>query len=487
MTPGGNLIMDGSSSNITTAQLQGNKKIGTLQFIADANGIPMLTILNPDVTTDVFPSYVILEIPSGVHLSGSYTIFQAIDGEKVAGFINHSYSGWSAHYIPIDPTKSKFINAIVVTAPKTSQASVFQDVISSVKLRHVANIAAAQRESFSFSRTATQLSSYLVENDVVRSNLITQQEQRISEQLEERQRGYPDLPWAVFAGPIGDLGHICSTSNVEGANYHTVGGFAGFDYAWSGSRAPSLGAIGLGTMFQYTNTQSIQFSQLASSRIQQASGSVFTTFVPTSLPDLALNAIGSGGYNWAHFSQASRSSTLPTVYGSTGGAIADALIGLEYTLSSRNIEKMPKHFKVTPLATLQYAWATLAPYNQYGGGFLNQHIGRETTQSLWTYIASRFQGIFGSEDTMYFRPELILGWQWRGWKTENRVDVSSILNLVPQTNPMIPVWSAPSTFVLDVNLRWGMYKKYFIEFFYELMYNNTYINNNMRLQLNAAF
>jgi len=334
------------------------------------------------------------------------------------------------------------------------------------------------------SRNQADGSHYIAQNDA----FIAQQ--RVVEQLEERSVNQPDLAWSVFGGPVGNIGHLNSSSSVVGSNFHMAGGYAGFDYAWAGNRAPSIGAFGLGVLLEYSNTQIIEFDNLGAQRIQQGVIDVFGTFIPSFDQNLAFNATLGGGWGWMSSDRyINLGSQHSTAHGSTQGPVAEAVFGMEYTLNHGVFRSMPQRFNLIPLVTVEYAWLRFNSYQEHGAQFFDQKVGHANSSGLWSLLGARANYLFGSPDKVSFRPELILGWQWRPWKNGNPI-VCAGVDVIANPGPSVAIphaWSAPSTLVLEADFRLTWHTQYFTQCFYRLMYNNSYIDNHFRVQFNVAF
>ena len=200
-----------------------------------------------------------------------------------------------------------------------------------------------------------------------------------------------------YAGPIGSIGNIKSHGTQFGMTYNTEGFIAGCDYI--------MNCAAVGIEFDY---------ERMNSRIRKNNGmldndhytiNVYGTYTP--FDELALiGIIGGGGDQF----KTKRPGFGRPILGSTGAGHFDALLGLQYTLSRRNIPFLKPEVLITPIASAQFMSLTVDGYNERNYANLQVRFEKQKYQSIrtdlgllasWSFLINR----------MKFLPVVNFTWQ----------------------------------------------------------------------------
>jgi outer membrane autotransporter protein len=209
-------------------------------------------------------------------------------------------------------------------------------------------------------------------------------------------------PWNVYVGPFGAMGRERSRSSQVGFNFHSIGALVGADCAFD--------PVGFGASLNYERIDGSIFSNSGYFNIDKAQGSLYAAYAPKALPQLSLNAILGGGYDWVHLYRTIGSAAGKTARGNPKGAEFDALFGVEYTLESSQIGQLPEGLAFTPLAEVQYIHLNLSSYQEKRADSFNLSVGSQKVESLRTLLGSRFLYQWKGGD-LGLKSEIDLFWQ----------------------------------------------------------------------------
>jgi hypothetical protein len=251
-----------------------------------------------------------------------------------------------------------------------------------------------------YSTQLTDISSQLVAGPIL---VQTPQTTRKQEQLRrELMADQIERPWNVYFGPTGGLGNFLTSKEMPGFNYWTAGALAGFDYAFS--------QVGMGFLFDYNHVDAHAAHGWGKFNIDQVHGSFYTTYVPPSVPELVLNGIVGGGYDWYNVHRRIKIGSF-VAKGDTAGGEFDALFGIEYALRKRQLSGMPERLEIIPLFSLQYIYLTIGGYREHGADGFDLKVNHQSARSLRSTLGTRINYKWKCNDDITFTPELDLGWQ----------------------------------------------------------------------------
>jgi hypothetical protein len=180
-----------------------------------------------------------------------------------------------------------------------------------------------------------------------------------------------DRPWNVYLGPQGGLGEVHTHDTQVGFDYHSLGALAGFDYAFAHA--------GIGLMASYENVRADVHRHWGTFDSNQGHASLYATYEPSGLPQLAFDAIAGGGYEWYRIR---RNTEEGTAKGKPRGSEFDALFGLEYTFEQRHLSGMPSGLQIIPMALLQYIYFNVDSYKEHGADLMDLKIHTQNIKSL---------------------------------------------------------------------------------------------------------
>ena len=258
-----------------------------------------------------------------------------------------------------------------------------------------------------------------------------------------------------------------------------------------GGQIARAGAVlvcgGLGGVMEYISTSAKSEHGYSKFSIDQIQGSEYATWVPSSLNNLAVDAIVGYGYDWFDVNRLAGSiQTSVKAKGNPHGMVADALLGAEYMILNDTFQAMPKNLVLTPLVNLQYIWARIDEYDEHNAGDYNLRVHSQRVESLRTTLGTRFEYMVHCKN-FTFKPEIDLAWQFEYLDHDRQLDFSTI-NLAETKNVSNTIVGAGrNTLLFGVDFLFTIYKSFEIEASYDLQWNNLYTNNTFYLGIGGRF
>ncbi|MBF8263575.1 MAG: pmpB-B [Parachlamydiales bacterium] len=261
-------------------------------------------------------------------------------------------------------------------------------------------------------QTLSARSTPFSEDDLIAQNEETAWEPYVrqkQEQLAERVSAREGFAWNVYAGPVASAGSVNTKGSQIGMGYSSFGALTGCDYVFS-EEASNLIWAGLGAILEYRKSFVHSRDDWGSSTSDRLHGSLYSTVVPKSLTDLAIEAILGFAYNWDQMKRHTGINKQSTATGRADEKIFDCLLGVEYQFSRRSYVRMPKNLSLTPLITLQYINDRIGGYTEHGAGIYSLRYDSHTIQSLTSVLGTRIAYLFEASN-FSLRAEIDAGWQ----------------------------------------------------------------------------
>lgn len=224
-------------------------------------------------------------------------------------------------------------------------------------------------------------------------------------------------PWSVYVGPVASCGNVKTKGKQIGLGYSSAGALAGFDYAVRDSEDRSYYA-GFGFLTDYRKKWGTAKDNFGDLSIQKVHTSFYTTFVPKPVPELAVEGIVGCAYAWDDLHRHTGINNRLTAIGNPDEKIFDALLGIEYTFSSRSRDKFPNNLEFVPIVNLQYIHDSISSYHEHGAGTYNLFMEKQNINSLSSFLGARLNYLF-TLPGYSLRTELNGGWQ-REYLNQNR-------------------------------------------------------------------
>jgi hypothetical protein len=282
-------------------------------------------------------------------------------------------------------------------------------------------------------------------------------------------------PWNMYFGPLGNIGSIHDKHSQLGAHYRSAGALAGFDYRFS--------QVGLGLLVDYENVKAKLHQHGGEFWINQFHATGYTTYVPKSFPQFALNGIIGAGGAWYDIHRNILGLSEPTKAKSRGAEV-DALIGADYLFSHCQFASIPRGLEVVPMINLQYIYQGVGSYKEHGAGVLDLKFHKQGFQSLRSTLGTWLQYIWNWRN-FSFTPLIDLAWQ-REYLDRNHKVLTTPLAGGPEGS--ITVFGAGrDTLVAGLDLLFEFYNTYGIEASYDFEYNSLYLNHGFYVGFNARF
>jgi len=283
-------------------------------------------------------------------------------------------------------------------------------------------------------------------------------------------------PWNMYFGPLGNIGSIHDRHSQLGAHYRSAGALAGFDYRFS--------QVGLGLLVDYENVKAKLHQHGGEFWINQFHATGYTTYVPKSFPQFALNGIVGAGGAWYDIHRNILGLPLESTKANPRGAEVDALIGADYLFSHCQFASIPRGLEIVPMLNLQYIYQGVGSYKEHGAGDLDLKFHKQGFQSLRSTLGTWLQYIW-SWKNFSFTPLIDIAWQ-REYLDRNHKVLATPIAGGPEGS--ITVFGAGrDTLLAGLDLLFDFYNIYGIEASYDFEYNRLYCNNGFYLGFNVRF
>jgi outer membrane autotransporter protein len=285
-------------------------------------------------------------------------------------------------------------------------------------------------------------------------------------------------PWHAYVGPTGGFGKINNKHCQLGANFRSVGGLAGFDYAFS--------QVGLGMMVDYENIKADVHKHEGNFIANQFHVHAYTTYVPKSFSQFAINGIlGAGGAWYDVRRNIAEPSEKISAKAKTRGAEVDALIGAQYLFAHKQFDAMPCSLEVIPFFNLQYMYEGIGSYKEHGAGLSDLKFYKQGFQSLRSTVGTWLQ--YSSHWKNFSIIYLIdMAWQ-REYLDRNHKLYTKPIEVEGSKSRRTIFGSNRDTALAGLDLMFEFYERYGIEMSYDFEFNNNYHNNAFFLGFNARF
>jgi hypothetical protein len=283
-------------------------------------------------------------------------------------------------------------------------------------------------------------------------------------------------PWNIYFGPLGDLGKINNKRSQLGANFHSLGGLAGVDYRFS--------QFGVGILFDYEHVKAKLHKQGGDFWINQFHATAYSTYVPESFSQFALNGmVGSGGawYNIHRHISGLKEST----HAKSRGAEVDALLGAQYLFSHCQFASIPPDLEIIPMVNLQYVYQGIGSYKEHGAGIHDFKFHKYGFQSLRSTLGTWLQYCKNWKN-LSLTSLANISWQREFLDQNQNVNLTPINTAAP-SGALTIFGAGRNTLLAGLDLLFEFYDTYGIEASYDFEYNSLYRNNGFYLGFNVSF
>ncbi len=311
-------------------------------------------------------------------------------------------------------------------------------------------------------------------------HILSQNTQRQEHLLAERIIEEEPNPSRFYFGPIDNFGRFNKRGTVQaGFGYNAVGVFTGIDHAFN--------SFGLGLEADYEKITGKVNHHNGNFHVDQIHANAYATWVPSSLENLAVDAIAGYGYDWINIHRkAGAFSTTTTAKSNTRAMFADALLGSEYIFSHDQFQAMPPNVLVTPFLNLQYIGVKIDGFKEHSAGVYDLKVQSQHINSLRSGLGTRFEYIVTCKN-FTFKPEIDLGWQYEFMDHRRKIDFSTI-NLAKNHTVSKNIYGAGrNTLLLGADFLFTIYRVFELEFSYNFQWNSLYTNNAFYLGIGGNF
>jgi outer membrane autotransporter protein len=278
-------------------------------------------------------------------------------------------------------------------------------------------------------------------------------------------------------GPKGQVGNVISKEDAQGYSHWSAGGFVGFDYAFS--------EVGIGLLTEYERMDAHVGKDWGKFTIDHLHADAYATYAPSQLPEIAINGILGGGYDWYSIHREVHTGTPTTEKGSPRGAELDSLLGIEYTFRDSVFTAMPKSLEIIPLASVEYMYIHIADYKEKGSKLNALKVERQNVKSLRSTLGFRVNYTWKTQN-VEISPEANFGWQREFLDKERSVDFTPI-SFTEFPFAVELAKSGRNMALAGLDLLITMYQRHGLEAGYDFEYNSQYHTHFAYLSYNVRF
>ncbi len=303
--------------------------------------------------------------------------------------------------------------------------------------------------------------------------------QRKQEQLHEEVIAPPpkEQPWNLYFGPTAAVGTINTKKNQLGCDYWDIAGLVAFDYAFD--------QVGVGAVVDYDRNQVTVHKHWGKYHFNHFHTSLYATYAPKILPEIAFNAIVGAGRQWYDFRRNVPAPIHKTAQAHTKGQEFDAFFAAEYFFTSQQFSKLPERLQIIPRASLQYIYIDVNKFREHNAGIANVKLHTQNAKSLRSGLDLWVKYTWEWTD-FSFAPEFNIGWQ-REYFDKNHEIFFTPIGISGPTTPINVFGAGRSTMVAGVDLFFEFYQRYGLELMYDYQWNERFRDNSLYLGLNVRF
>ncbi len=328
---------------------------------------------------------------------------------------------------------------------------------------------AAKPESFSIQHTTSKADNTLA--------MLPQKKEKVEQLRREVPKEPKEWPGNFYFGATGREGDLHTRDDQPGLSYWSAGALAGFDYAFS--------QAGLGFIANYERLDAHAHQHWGKITSDELHASLYSTYSPARVPELALNGIVGGGYEWYHIDRNTGTPADKHVATGKPHAIAlDALFGIEYALVKRR-NKIPTGFELVPMASVQYVYLRADGYKEHHAGIFDMRVEHQKIKSLRSGLGLRLNHTCEGKNVT-FVPEIYGEWQ-REFLNKHRHIRFTPVEFDVSSETLVMPGSGRNIALAGVDLLLTFYKRFGIEGSYEFEYNSLYHDHFAYFGLNVRF
>ena len=499
----GNMTIDGlytqTSSGTLVINLQNTSSYSQLLVSGSANLNGTLEVADsPGANVDVGDTFIILKANGGV--SGQFSTLENFNITGLAPQVQYFPNYVELLFTPIT---EKYVN---LTRPLFSSInetySRLAKEMGRVRSHFTKQVQpnrkpTKQKFTASLSDVSTQLVAFqsdefaennmMVEKASIRplpfkesnpkelaANIVTEEKkQRLTGSLNKAE----ERPWNLYVGPKGQVGNVVSREEAQGYSHWSAGAFMGFDYAFS--------EIGVGLLTEYERIDANVGKDWGEFTVDHLHADAYATYAPSVLPELSLNGILGGSYQWYSIDREIHTTTSRTVKGTPRGAGLDSLFGIEYAFRDSVFSAMPQRLQIIPLASIEYMYLHIDDYKEVGSKKEAMYVEGQNVKSLRSTLGFRINYTWEMQNVTV-SPEANFGWQREFLDKDRRVSFTPInFGEFPFTTQLAKSGRNIALAGLDVLVT--LYQRHGLEAGYDFEYNSQYHTHFIYMSYNVRF
>jgi hypothetical protein len=273
-------------------------------------------------------------------------------------------------------------------------------------------------------------------------------------------------PGRFYIGPTFTVGE------VDGTDYKQAGAQAGVDYAFT--------QFGIGALFSYDHLWTKGLL------VDQASGTLYASYVPKQLPQIAISGNAGYTYDWFLFhTRKGMDGDLRTAKGTPRGMEFTGLLAIQYIFDSSKFKSVPTGLQISPYASLQYTQIDIDGFEEHGSGIFDLEIQGSRTKQLCSSLELY---LYYNKEWKNFRimPLVSVGWQRELMLSTDNLHFRAADTKDPFTTVKVKK-PGRNYAIASIDLQMYFHQRYGIETSWNFEWNELYHDNEFFLGFSLLF
>lgn len=268
------------------------------------------------------------------------------------------------------------------------------------------------------------------------------------------------------------IGPTATIGEVSGRDYIQDGAQAGVDYAFT--------EFGIGGLFSYDHLSTKGLL------VDQASGTLYATYVPKNLPQIAINGNFGFTYDWLLFhTRKGVPGDLNTAKGTPKGTEYTGLLAFQYIFETEQFKCTRQGLRISPYVGLEYNQIDIDGFKEHGAGQFDIKVKKTTAKQLCSNLALFFY--YHKEwCNVTILPLASVGWQGVLIQSFSNIHTKPVDAHDPFTT--IKVKKPGRNYAIaSADVQVYFYKRYGIEASWSFEWNKLYNDNEFFLGFSLMF
>lgn len=290
-----------------------------------------------------------------------------------------------------------------------------------------------------------------------------QYQQILANRIDQPETGYQGR---LYVGPTATIG------KAEGENYIKDGAQIGVDYAFT--------ELGIGGLFFYDHYSAKGLT------IDQITGTLYLTYVPKKMPQIAISGDFEYSYDWLLFhTKKGLKGDLHTAKGTPRGMEFKGLLAFQYFFDIGEFNRTRQGLRISPYVGLEYKQIDVDGFKEHGSGKFDTQAKKTTEQQLLSDLVLYL--MYNKEwDTVSISPLVSVGYQGVLTQSLSNIHLKPAGSHDPFTTFKVKE-PGRNYFIASVDLQVYFFKKYGVEASWDFEWNKLYYDSAFFLGFSLMF